>query len=62
VLVEADGKQYRLRTDLAGHAQAAFAAAGVRPPSLATLLGPVPPPGEGAEIPKCSANKIGLPS
>ena len=44
VLVEADGKQYRLRTDLAGQAQAAFAAAGVRPPSLATLLGPVPPP------------------
>lgn len=52
VLVEADGKQYRLRTDLAGQAQAAFAAAGVRPPSLATLLGPVPPSGEGGGDPE----------
>jgi hypothetical protein len=52
VLVEANGKQYRLRTDLAGQAQAAFAAAGARPPSLATLLGPVPPPGEGGGDPE----------
>jgi hypothetical protein len=52
VEVEADGKRYRLRTDLQGHAQAAFAAAGVRPPSIATLLGPVEPPPDGGREPE----------
>lgn len=33
-----DGKRYRLRTDLVGHASAAFAAAGVRPPRILTSL------------------------
>lgn len=48
VELEADGTRYRLRTDLPGHAAAAFSAAGVRPPSVATLLGPSPPtPGDG---------------
>lgn len=42
VEVELDGQQYRLRTDLVGCAGAAFAAAGVRPPSAVTRLGPVP--------------------
>jgi len=31
--VTLDGRRYRLRTDLRGHASAAFAAAGVRPPA-----------------------------
>lgn len=35
-----DGERYRLRTELRGAASAAFAAAGVRPPSLVTHLGP----------------------
>jgi len=43
VEVTCDGQQYRLRTDLQGHAAAAFAAAGVRPPALLTALGPAPP-------------------
>ena len=42
VLVELDGKRYRLRTDLKGTASAAFTAAGVRPPSVMELLGAVP--------------------
>ena len=42
VEVELDGERYRLRTDLAGSASAAFAAAGVRPPSAVTPLGPIP--------------------
>jgi hypothetical protein len=37
-----DGHRYRLRTDLTGAASAAFAAAGVRPPSVVTPLGPAP--------------------
>jgi hypothetical protein len=41
VLVELDGQRYQLRTDLAGSAHHAFAAAGVRPPSSVTHLGPV---------------------
>lgn len=41
--LDLDGKRYRLRTDLVGSAHAAFAAAGVRPPSAVTLLGPAPP-------------------
>jgi hypothetical protein len=42
VEVELDGERYRLRTDVAGSASAAFAAAGVRPPATATPLGAVP--------------------
>lgn len=34
-----DGQRYRLRTDLRGAAYHAFAAAGVRPPAVVTLLG-----------------------
>jgi hypothetical protein len=41
VLVELDGQRYQLRTDLVGAAHQAFAAAGVRPPSPVTLLGPI---------------------
>ena len=41
VLVELDGQRYQLRTDLVGSAHHAFAAAGVRPPSAVTPLGPV---------------------
>ena len=41
VLVELDGQRYQLRTDLVGAAHHAFAAAGVRPPSPVTLLGPI---------------------
>lgn len=43
VAVDLDGRRYRLRTDLAGAAYDAFAAAGVRPPSPVELLGPAPP-------------------
>lgn len=43
VTVDLDGQRYRLRTDLAGSAHAAFAAAGVRPPPAVTSLGPPPP-------------------
>jgi hypothetical protein len=42
VELELDGQRYRMRTDLAGSAHKAFAAAGVRPPSPVTHLGPVP--------------------
>ena len=41
VLLELDGQRYQLRTDLVGAAHHAFAAAGVRPPSPVTHLGPV---------------------
>ena len=41
VLIELDGQRYQLRTDLAGTAHQAFAAAGVRPPSTVMPLGPV---------------------
>jgi len=41
VLVELDGKRYRLRTDLKGSASDVFAAAGVRPPSVVEHLGPL---------------------
>ena len=41
VLVELDGQRYQLRTDMVGSAHHAFAAAGVRPPSAVTPLGPV---------------------
>ncbi len=43
VEVTCDGQRYRLRTDLQGHAAAAFAAAGVRPPALLTAIGTGPP-------------------
>ena len=38
VEVTVDGNRYRLRTELVGAASAAFAAAGVRPPSVLTLV------------------------
>jgi hypothetical protein len=41
LLVELDGQRYQLRTDMVGSAHHAFAAAGVRPPSAVTHLGPV---------------------
>jgi transposase len=41
VLVELDGQRYQLRTDMVGAAHKAFAAAGVRPPSPVTPLGPI---------------------
>jgi hypothetical protein len=47
VLVDLDGQRYRLRSDLGPLAYQAFAAAGVRPPSHVTALGPVPPGEEG---------------
>ncbi|MFP3868516.1 MAG: IS1634 family transposase [Desulfobacteraceae bacterium] len=40
VLIELDGNRYQLRTDMVGSAHHAFAAAGVRPPSPVTCLGP----------------------
>jgi hypothetical protein len=40
--VTLDEQRYRLRTDLRGHASAAFAAAGVRPPRVVEHLGPTP--------------------
>jgi hypothetical protein len=43
VTVDCDGQRYLLRTDLAGSAHHAFAAAGVRPPPPATPV-PGPPP------------------
>ena len=42
VELDLDGQRYRLRTDLVGAAHHAFAAAGLRPPSPVTLLGPTP--------------------
>jgi hypothetical protein len=42
VVVDRDGRRYRLRTDLLGAAYEAFAAAGVRVPSPVTDLGPIP--------------------
>jgi hypothetical protein len=41
--IDLDGQRYRCRTDLAGQSHHAFAAAGVRPPSHVTHLGPSPP-------------------
>jgi hypothetical protein len=46
VTVDLDGQRYRLRTDLSGVANQAFAAAGVRVPSAVTALGAIPPPAE----------------
>jgi hypothetical protein len=45
VLLDLDGNRYQLRTDLVGAAHQAFVAAGVRPPSTVTPLGPLPEPG-----------------
>jgi hypothetical protein len=53
VVVELDGQKYRLRTDLVGRANAAFVAAGVRPPSPVTRLEPSPTP--SPEAPTVSA-------
>lgn len=44
VIVELDGHNYQLRTDLKGAAHQAFAAAGVRPPPTVTPLEPRPEP------------------
>jgi Transposase DDE domain len=41
--VTLDDRRYRLRTDLRGHASAAFAAAGVRPPRVVEHIPDVPP-------------------
>jgi hypothetical protein len=43
VVLDLDGKRYRLRTDLPGTAHEAFAAAGVRPPPLAVPIGEAAP-------------------
>jgi hypothetical protein len=43
VILDLDGQRYRARSDLRGGASQAFAAAGVRPPSAVTHLGPAPP-------------------
>jgi hypothetical protein len=42
VVVDLDGRRYRLRTDLVGAAHEPFAAAGVRVPSPVIDLGPIP--------------------
>lgn len=43
VVVDLDGRRYRLRTDLVGVAHHAFSAAGVRVPSAVTPVGESPP-------------------
>jgi len=43
VMIDLDGKRYRLRTSMVGSSYQAFQAAGVRPPETVTLLGPTPP-------------------
>ena len=45
-----DGQRYRLRTDLQGSAFEAFAAAGVRPPSVVTPLATASPPPPTGEV------------
>jgi transposase len=50
VEVTLDEQRYRLRTELRGHASAAFQAAGVRPPSVLTSLGPSDPPQLGVNV------------
>ena len=51
VIVDLDGQRYRLRTDLLGSAWEAFKAAGIRPPSAVTHLGPAPPQEQLASMP-----------
>lgn len=43
VIIDLEGKRYRLRTNLIGSSYQAFQAAGVRPPETVTLLGSTPP-------------------
>lgn len=44
VMIDLDGKRYRLQTSMVGSSYQAFQAAGVRPPeTVITLLGPTPP-------------------
>ena len=50
VEVTLDEQRYRLRTELRGHASAAFHAAGVRPPSVLTSLGSSDPPQLGVNV------------
>jgi transposase len=50
VTLDLDGIRYRLRTDLVGSAFEAFAAAGVRPPSPVSSLGPAPPDEQPEEL------------
>jgi transposase len=42
VIIDLEGKRYRLRTSMIGASYQAFQAAGVRPPETVTLLGPAP--------------------
>jgi hypothetical protein len=46
-----DGQRYRLRTQLQRSAFAAFAATGVRPPSVVTPLTTVPSPTTTGDLP-----------
>jgi hypothetical protein len=50
VILELDGKRSRLRTDLAGGAHAAFAAAGVRVPATVTPIAGAPHPSAAATM------------
>lgn len=43
VIIDLDGKRYRLRTSMVGSSYHAFQAAGIRPPETVALLGPTPP-------------------
>lgn len=51
VTVDLDQQRFLLRTDLVGSAWEAFAAAGIRPPSAVTSLGPSPPAESAAAEP-----------
>jgi hypothetical protein len=44
IIIDLDGRRYRLRTPMAGASYQAFQAAGIRPPETVTLLGPAPAP------------------
>lgn len=56
VTLDLDGVRYLLRTDLVGSAFEAFAAAGIRPPSPVTALGPAPPDAQPAEAERVVPN------
>jgi len=43
IIIDLEGSQYRLRTNMAGSSYQAFKAAGVRPPETVSLIGPSPP-------------------